>query len=99
MFSCISFISFISFISSNTFIDIQLSIHLYPAFYPSISLFILIYPHLISLFILIYPDIYPFYPDIYPAGYSTQFSPDPASRSVLLNLTLFSSFMSCSATG
>jgi hypothetical protein len=41
---------FISFISSSSFINIQLFIHLYPAFYPSIYLFILIYPHLIQPF-------------------------------------------------
>jgi hypothetical protein len=50
----------ISFISSKSFIDIQLFIHSYPAFYPSIFIHILSF---ILLFFLVYPHlIQPFYP-------------------------------------
>jgi hypothetical protein len=95
----------ISFISSNSFIDIQLFIHLYPAFILYIHLYpvflscpLSLYIHIVSnLFILYILIFIPLYPDIYPAGYSILFSADPARRGVLLDWTLFC--MSCSATG
>ena len=52
----------ISFISSYLFIDIQLFIHSYPAFYPRLSIHILffypaLYPDHILIFIPFYPSI------------------------------------------